>query len=94
MDNIYYNELGQLHRDDGPALITTDGSEYWYLHGSRHRIGGPAFIRNHVVAYYDNGQLHRLDGPAVEYTDGRIEYWIKNIRYSELEYFTKRGVSN
>jgi hypothetical protein len=27
----WYNELGQLHREEGPALILPDGKKWWYL---------------------------------------------------------------
>lgn len=26
---IYYNEKGQKHRTDGPAVIRSDGEEWW-----------------------------------------------------------------
>jgi hypothetical protein len=29
----WYDEAGQLHKDDGPAIILPDGSVNWYLHG-------------------------------------------------------------
>ncbi len=29
----YFNESGQLHRVGGPALITPNGKEYFYLNG-------------------------------------------------------------
>ena len=33
---------GELHREDGPAVIYTDGHKEWYLHGNKHRENGPA----------------------------------------------------
>ena len=30
---IWYNEQGQLHREDGPAVEYADGSKRWYQHG-------------------------------------------------------------
>ena len=36
------NEKGELHREDGPALITARGDCYWYKNGKRHRENGPA----------------------------------------------------
>ena len=30
------------HREDGPAVITVSGSEYWYQHGKLHCLDGPA----------------------------------------------------
>jgi len=29
----YYNELGQLHRTDGPAVEYINGYCFWYLNG-------------------------------------------------------------
>ena len=55
----YYNERGELHRLDGPAVIHPDGYEAWYRNGIRHRLDGPA-INNQYTGYkawYDNGEL-------------------------------------
>ena len=32
----YYNEKGELHREDGPAVITISGSKKWYLNGKEY----------------------------------------------------------
>jgi hypothetical protein len=29
----WYNELGQYHRADGPALVFADGRSHWWLNG-------------------------------------------------------------
>lgn len=39
----WYNEAGQLHRLDGPAVECVDGTSAWYKHGTLHRVDGPAF---------------------------------------------------
>ena len=41
---------GELHRTDGPAVITSDGFEYWYLNGKLHRTDGPAIIHPNGTA--------------------------------------------
>ena len=47
---------GVLHREDGPAVVKEDGSEYWYLDGCLHRLTGPAvFLANGDKLYYING---------------------------------------
>ena len=76
--NLYWrNEKGQLHREDGPALITSRGDCHWYINGELHRKDGPALDRtNGNKEWYINGKLHREDGPAVEYTDGEKEWWV------------------
>jgi len=35
---------GELHREDGPAIIYANGIKKWYLNGKLHRVDGPAFI--------------------------------------------------
>ena len=35
---------GGHHRLDGPAIIETDGSEYWCRNDLLHRLDGPAII--------------------------------------------------
>jgi len=32
-DISWYNESGQYHRDDGPAVIESNGDTYWRIHG-------------------------------------------------------------
>ena len=39
---VYRNELGQYHREDGPAIEFSDGTKYWYIKGQFHREDGPA----------------------------------------------------
>ena len=43
MPKVWYNERGQFHREDGPAVEYPDGSKQWYLNGKRHREDGPAY---------------------------------------------------
>ena len=42
MKKEYRNQLGQLHRTDGPAVEYSDGSKEWWINGLRHREDGPA----------------------------------------------------
>lgn len=41
-NKIWRNSLGQLHREDGPAIEYANGFKTWYLNGKRHRLNGPA----------------------------------------------------
>ena len=63
-----YYENGKLHRNDGPAIESLDGTlKIWYVNGVRHREDGPAFInKNNRTIWYKHGKKHRLDGPATE----------------------------
>ena len=38
----YYNNEGQLHCTDGPAIEYWNGTKCWYQNGLRHRTDGPA----------------------------------------------------
>ena len=39
---LWYNEEGQLHREDGPAFIRPNGDCFWRKKGKLHRENGPA----------------------------------------------------
>jgi hypothetical protein len=69
-DECWYDDKNLLHRDDGPALLVKKEHDilvsYWYIHGQRHRIDGPAILWDDgAYCYYRNDELHRTDGPAV-----------------------------
>jgi len=88
----YINELGQIHRTDGPAAISDDGSLEWWVDGRLHRTDGPA------IEYADghkewrvNGQRHRTDGPAVIRAEGREEWWVNNQLLTEFEVWLLAG---
>jgi hypothetical protein len=36
---------GQLHREDGPAVIRSSGIQEWWQNGQAHRMDGPAIVR-------------------------------------------------
>jgi hypothetical protein len=38
----YYNEQGQYHRLDGPAVEWNNGDKWWIINGKNHREDGPA----------------------------------------------------
>lgn len=40
----YSNSDGIYHREDGPAVIKTDGYKSWWINGLLHREDGPAKI--------------------------------------------------
>jgi hypothetical protein len=53
----YYNNAGELHRDDGPAVEYADGLKYWYQNGQLHRTDGPAVVFEDGDNYwYINGK--------------------------------------
>ena len=77
-DSISIYKNNKLHRDDGPAVIYSDGSKEWYKNGKLHRDNGPAIMNNNgYIAWYKNNKLHRDDGPAIIITNGS-KIWYKN----------------
>ena len=63
-DVEYRNEQGQLHREDGPAVVFNGGSVAYWRNGKLHREGAPAIVTGSSEAWYHNGKRHREDGPA------------------------------
>jgi hypothetical protein len=72
----WYNEKGELHRKDGPAVEYFNGGKEWWINNKLHREDGPAveYIDGDQEWYID-GKRHREDGPAVEYASGTKEWW-------------------
>ena len=91
-NKFWYNDNGQLHREDGPAIEYADGYKTWYLNGKLHREDGPAQeYYNGNKFWYLYGILHREDGPAIELADGS-KYWYyhdKEISCKTNEEFLK-----
>ncbi len=78
-------ETRLTHRENGPAIITANGSRFYYHQGLPHRIGGPAQIyTNGVKKYCYKGKLHRpvQDGPALIFPDGTDTYWVNGDHVS------------
>ena len=84
---VWYNDKGQVHREDGPAVETTTGDKAWYKNGERHRDGGPAVEHNKgTKLWYKNGERHREDGPAVEVVNGYNTWWVNGKMLTEEEF--------
>ena len=65
------NNLGQLHRTNGPAIELSSRCKFWYINGKCHRLDGPA-IENMAVGYktwYING---------FNLTEEEFDYWSKD----------------
>jgi len=73
----YRNKMGELHREDGPAVIFPDNTKIWCLHGKYHREDGPAVVYGDGgKEWYLNGCKHRISGPAVIWPDGTEEWYL------------------
>ena len=69
---------GNLHREDGPAVEYSTGSNEWWLNGKRHREDGPAIeAEDGTKMWFKHGKRHREEGPAIEYANGE-KHWYKN----------------
>ena len=80
---ISFIRVHKLHRTDGPAAETTDGTKIWSLNGKLHREDGPAIEKKDgTKIWYQNGVYHREDGPAYEGSADEGEegtkIWYKN----------------
>ena len=56
---LYYSdrEMKKLHREDGPAIESSNGDKTWFIDGKRHREDGPAIeYANGYKAWYINGE--------------------------------------
>ncbi len=63
-ENTYYwNEQGQFHREDGPAIEWQNKTKSWYLNGLRHRIDGPA------VEFVNGDKYYFIIGKEYSYED-------------------------
>ncbi len=86
----WYNEEGQRHREDGPAVEYASGTKSWWLNDQLHREDGPAVeYTNGDKYWYLNGKYHRVDGPAAEYANGDKVWYLNDKRLTEAE-FNKR----
>lgn len=75
----YWSCRSHMHREDGPADITTDKEgrikkQDWFLDGKRHRDDGPSsqlmYSGTHQIKalyWHQHGVAHREDGPAYQY---------------------------
>lgn len=55
----YWYENGKLNREDGPALIISNGGKFWYRDDNLHRDDGPACV------YADGVEYWYRDGKAI-----------------------------
>jgi hypothetical protein len=62
-NQVWRDENGKNHRDDGPAVIYSDGRKFWFQHGKRHRTDGPAIIYpNGHVSWCLEGHYYEFEG--------------------------------
>lgn len=75
---------GKVHREDGPAVIISNGTQAWFLNDEKHRANAPAVIfGNGTTEWWVNGQLHRENGPAASYPDGMTKWYLNGVKHRE-----------
>ena len=67
----YYDDAGQLHRKNGPAVEYRDGYVAWYQCGMIHRTNGPA------IEWHDGSRQWFLYGR--EYTESAFHEKLKKL---------------
>ena len=81
---FHRNEAGEIHREDGPAIVYAKGNTEWYLNGKLHRDGGPAQDWSNLEpgagVWYQHGKRHRVGAPAMKWSKDQnmAEYWYIN----------------
>ena len=81
-NRTYYFVNNQLHRDNGPAKITSNHM-IWCKHGKRHRDNDlPAYIDTGIgySAWYQDGKKHRDNDLPAEISDT----WHKYYKHGDL----------
>jgi len=53
--SISYYKGYLVHRENGPAIIWSNGDKNWYINGNLHREDGPAINWNFTKRWYLNG---------------------------------------
>ena len=75
------NSDDQLHREDGPAVESSDGFRMWFLDGKLHREDGPAVeLPEGTRFWYRKGE--RLSEEEFEARKPRFSSWtsFKDLR--------------
>jgi len=74
----YYDEHDYFiyHREDGPALICSDGEMHWYINDRLHREDGPAVINDsYGIEDWYHYDKNITDGVTQWLEDHNIDNW-------------------
>ena len=69
----WYNDVGQYHRLDGPAVEWWNGRKAWWSHGKLHREDGPA------VEHVDGSKFWYLNGKRYTEEEFALLQFVKGI---------------
>jgi hypothetical protein len=82
---VWFNAAGEIHREDGPAIVWGNGVEWWCQHSKLHREDGPALTSTDTIKWYKNDELHRIGGPAIEKScdsEEALSYYLNGYKQS------------
>lgn len=74
----YHYVNGELHNDNGPAVVFVNSEKFWYKNGKKHREDGPA-----IENYYGKGNKewwyeNKSIGVSWNgYTQEKFEQWLR-----------------
>jgi hypothetical protein len=95
-NKCWFNEKGELHREDGPAIEYADGNQEWYQNGELHRLDGAAIITNMGDKYwfiegmeYDEEDFNK----KISKTEQKVETTMKDIMKDRFEKAAYRSAS-
>ena len=59
----WYDDKGHAHRKDGPAVVWSDGEQWWLRHGDFHFARGPSDLyADGRLRWYEDGDFLRVRG--------------------------------
>jgi hypothetical protein len=68
----WYNDKGEVHREDGPAIEGRNGDCWWYRNGELHREEGPAIECGNGL--YSSWYLNGCQYTEEEFAKASSEY--------------------
>lgn len=91
-NKFWSNAAGKLHREDGPAVIFSNGHQAWWRDGNLHRTDGPAIIFNDGEKHWlVNGKYHRTDGPAKISKKGKETWYLNDKKATDMDMILLRA---
>ena len=56
----WLDDEGHYHREDGPAIVWPNGTQWWFSHGGYHFAHGPSDLyADGALRWYEDRQLLR-----------------------------------
>lgn len=83
--DVIRNKYAYINKS-GYYCVEHERKIIFYLNGSVHRVGKPAFYHfiHKSKAYFINNKLHRKDGPAVIYDNGIKYFWLHGECFNDF----------